>query len=133
MPRSADGPRMGSPSSVTRPSVPVWSPATSRSSVDLPHPEGPTITENCRSSTARETRSRAATGGLPRISKRTVTSSMDSMAPGVKRDQKVADQGSRRRRNCLKRRSVSRPSRPMVKTPSRITSVASPRMALRIM
>ena len=41
MPRSAPGPRTGRPSSSMLPVVGVSSPATMRSSVLLPQPEGP--------------------------------------------------------------------------------------------
>ena len=41
MPRSAPGAATGAPSSSTRPVVGVSSPATMRSSVDLPQPDGP--------------------------------------------------------------------------------------------
>ena len=43
MPRSAPGAATGVPSSTTRPVVGVSRPATMRSSVDLPQPEGPRI------------------------------------------------------------------------------------------
>ena len=47
--------------------------------------------------------------------------------------QKLADQGTSQRRSSLKIMSVMRPSTPIVRMPSRITSVKRPRMALRIM
>jgi hypothetical protein len=53
MPRSAPGPAMGLPSSTMLPLVGVSSPATMRSSVDLPQPEGPRMVMKSFSCTLR--------------------------------------------------------------------------------
>ena len=65
MPRSEPGPATGSPSSATRPAVGTSSPATMRSSVDLPQPEGPRMVMKSLSSTAIEVGSSARVGSPP--------------------------------------------------------------------
>ncbi|MNL64263.1 hypothetical protein D3C87_1884630 [compost metagenome] len=59
MPRSAPGPATGWPSSSTRPPEGVSSPATMRSSVDLPQPEGPRMVTKSLSRTSKSTGSSA--------------------------------------------------------------------------
>src|SRR5437773_11214312 len=66
MPRSAPGPATGMPSSNTRPAVGVSSPATIRNSVDLPHPDGPTMVMKSLSATASVVGCSASVGGPPR-------------------------------------------------------------------
>ena len=66
MPRSAPGPATGAPSSSTRPVVGVSSPATMRSSVDLPQPDGPRIVMKSLSATASDTGCSATVGAPPR-------------------------------------------------------------------
>src|SRR5438093_12268149 len=66
MPRSAPGPVTGAPSSSTRPVVGTSSPATMRSSVDLPQPDGPSTPMKSLSATASEVGSSARVGGPPR-------------------------------------------------------------------
>src|SRR5690349_22898211 len=66
MPRSAPGPVTGAPSSSTRPVVGVSSPATMRSSVDLPQPEGPSRQMKSLSATVSDVGSSARVGGPPR-------------------------------------------------------------------
>ena len=63
MPRSAEGPAIGRPSRVITPSVASARPAIRRSRVDLPQPEGPTITDSSRSGIASEMSSSAVTVG----------------------------------------------------------------------
>src|SRR5205814_5403281 len=65
MPRSAPGPVTGAPSSSTRPVVGVSSPATIRSSVDLPQPDGPSTQMKSLSATASDVGSSARVGGPP--------------------------------------------------------------------
>src|SRR4026209_2176537 len=65
MPGAAPGPTTGSPSSNTRPVVGRSSPATMRSSVDLPQPEGPRMQMNSASETRREAGSIARVAGPP--------------------------------------------------------------------
>ncbi len=59
MPRSAPGPVTGSPSSSTRPEVGESRPATMRSNVDLPQPEGPRMVTKSFSRTSKSTGSKA--------------------------------------------------------------------------
>src|SRR5436305_3173365 len=66
MPRSAPGPVTGAASSSTRPVVGTSSPATMRSSVDLPQPDGPSTPMKSLSATASEVGSSARVGGPPR-------------------------------------------------------------------
>src|SRR5205809_1962029 len=66
MPRSAPGPTTGMPSSNTRPAVGESRPATIRNSVDLPHPDGPTIVMKSLSATASVVGCSASVGGPPR-------------------------------------------------------------------
>src|SRR5213596_1124362 len=61
------------------PAVGWIKPATSRSRLDLPQPDGPTMTENSFSSTSREMRSSAVTGRPIRGVKRRTTLSMRSL------------------------------------------------------
>src|SRR5215470_14956302 len=63
MPRSAPGPRTGVPSDSTRPVVGWSRPATMRSRVDLPQPEGPSSTRKSWSSIVSEVGSSARVGG----------------------------------------------------------------------
>ena len=79
MPRSAEGPAIGRPSSVIRPAVTSAKPATRRSKVDLPQPDGPTITDSSRSGIASEMSSSAVTVRPLRPAKRTVTPSIRSL------------------------------------------------------
>ena len=58
-PMSCCGPVTGRPSSDTVPSVGLTSPATTLSSVDFPHPDGPTIVTNSPASTRMVTSSSA--------------------------------------------------------------------------
>src|SRR6266849_5813010 len=77
MPRSAPGPATGAPSSSTRPVVGRSSPATMRSSVDLPQPDGPSRQMKSLSATQSEVGSMARVGGPPRTpGKVRLTSSM---------------------------------------------------------
>src|SRR2546428_1062883 len=66
MPRSAPGPVTGAPSTSTRPAVGASSPATIRSSVDLPQPDGPSRQMKSLSATASDVGSNARVGGAPR-------------------------------------------------------------------
>ena len=66
MPRSAPGPVTALPSSRMRPVVGVSSPATMRSSVDLPQPDGPRMVTKSLSATARSVGSSARVGAPPR-------------------------------------------------------------------
>src|SRR5438270_2138267 len=66
MPRSAPGAVTGAPSSGTRPVVGRSRPATMRSSVDLPQPEGPSRQMKSLSATASDVGSSARVGGPPR-------------------------------------------------------------------
>src|SRR5262245_45950225 len=66
MPRSGPGPPTGTPSSSTRPLVGVSSPATMRSSVDLPQPDGPRIARKSLSATSKASGSMARVGARPR-------------------------------------------------------------------
>src|SRR5258708_33833071 len=66
MPRSAPGAATGAPSSSTRPMVGESSPATMRSSVDLPHPEGPRIVMKSLSATESDVGCNATVGARPR-------------------------------------------------------------------
>src|SRR5690348_15000328 len=79
MPRSLPGAVIGLPESRTSPSVGATNPATTRSRLDLPHPDGPTITENSLSSTSSAIRSSAVTGFPLRGVKRSVTPSILSL------------------------------------------------------
>src|SRR5438874_1008460 len=65
MPRSGPGLATGWLSSSTRPVVGVSSPATMRSSVDLPQPDGPRMAMKSLSSTLRSVRLSASVGGPP--------------------------------------------------------------------
>src|ERR1700682_1882647 len=77
MPRSAPGPVTGSPSRSTWPVVGRSSPATMRSSVDLPQPDGPSRQMKSLSATRSEVGSMARVGGPPRTpGKIRLTSSM---------------------------------------------------------
>src|SRR5918912_221363 len=73
MPRSAPGPRTSRPSRSTRPAVGRSSPATMRSRVDFPQPEGPRMVMKSFSATVRVIGSKARIGAAPRT-------------PGKKRD-----------------------------------------------
>ena len=66
MPRSGPGPVTAAPSSSTRPVVARSRPATMRSSVDFPQPEGPRMVMKSLSATLSETGSSA----LRRLSRR---------------------------------------------------------------
>src|SRR6266508_2231453 len=66
MPRSAPGALTGAPSSSTRPDVGASSPATIRSSVDLPQPDGPRIEMKSLSVTVSVVGSSATVGAWPR-------------------------------------------------------------------
>src|SRR6266404_4689885 len=66
MPRSAPGALTGMPSSSTRPAVGASSPATIRSSVDLPQPDGPRIEMKSLSVTVSVVGSSATVGAWPR-------------------------------------------------------------------
>jgi len=63
MPRSGPGAVTGAPSSITRPVLGESSPATMRSSVDLPQPDGPRRQMKSLSSTARSVFSSACVWG----------------------------------------------------------------------
>ena len=78
MPRSLPGPLMRAPSSEIAPSVGSIRPATRRSRLVLPQPEGPTMTENSLSSTSSEMFSSAVTGTPRRDVNRSATLSMRS-------------------------------------------------------
>src|SRR5690242_3621798 len=66
MPRSGPGTATGAPSSRTRPVVGRSSPATMRSSVDFPHPDGPRIVMKSLSLTRSVVGSSARVGAPPR-------------------------------------------------------------------
>ena len=66
MPRSAPGPVTGVPSSSTWPGVGRSRPATMRSSVDLPQPEGPRMVMKSLSATASVVGCSASVGVPPR-------------------------------------------------------------------
>ena len=78
MPRSRPGPLMRVSSSEIAPSVGSIRPATRRSRLVLPQPEGPTMTENSLSSTSSEMFSSAVTGTPRRDVNRSATLSMRS-------------------------------------------------------
>jgi hypothetical protein len=59
MPRSGPGPVTRWPLTTISPSVGSFRPAVRYSRLDLPQPEGPTMTANCWSGTSRETLSSA--------------------------------------------------------------------------
>lgn len=61
MPRAGSGPRTGAPSTVTSPFVGSTNPARMCRSVDLPHPEGPTIETNSPRRASRSSPSIAVT------------------------------------------------------------------------
>lgn len=83
MPRSAPGPVMALPSSRMWPVVGVSSPATMRSNVDLPQPEGPRMVTKSLSATARLAGSSARVGVPPRTAgKMRETFSMTSLLTG---------------------------------------------------
>src|SRR5437016_5167296 len=65
MPRSEPGPVTATPSRRTRPALGRSSPATIRSRVDLPQPEGPSRQMKSLSATASEVGSRARVAGRP--------------------------------------------------------------------
>src|ERR1700756_2589755 len=84
MPRSAPGALTGAPSSNTRPEVGASSPATTRSSVDLPQPDGPRIEMKSLSATVSVVGSSATVGGWPRPpGKMRLTASIASLLTGV--------------------------------------------------
>ena len=66
MPRSGPGSRTGTPSKRMRPVVGWSSPATRRSNVDLPQPDGPRMVTKSLSGIARLTGSNARVGFPPR-------------------------------------------------------------------
>src|SRR5690349_18546194 len=66
IPRSAPGARTTCPSRRTSPLVGVSSPATMRSSVLLPHPDGPRIVMKSLCATSSDVGSSACVGGPPR-------------------------------------------------------------------
>ena len=66
MPRSGPGSATGLPSSRMRPVVGRSSPATSRSSVDFPQPEGPRMVTKSLSATPSVVGSSARVGAPPR-------------------------------------------------------------------
>ncbi len=74
MPRSRPGPVTRASSSQMAPSVGSSSPATSRSRLVLPQPDGPTMTENSWSPTSSEMFSSAVTGAPVLGTKRSATS-----------------------------------------------------------
>src|SRR5690349_11614738 len=100
MPRSAPGPLTGAPSNSTRPAVGESRPATIRSSVDLPQPDGPRIVMKSLSPTARVVGCNASVGGPPRTPGNVrATPSIDSLliGPGEERaigpfEKKIGDQ-----------------------------------------
>ena len=67
MPRSAPGPAMLRPSSSTSPDVCRSSPATMRSSVLLPQPEGPRMVMKSFSATCRSVSCSATVGAPPLV------------------------------------------------------------------
>ena len=85
-PRSGPGPAIGRPSSVTCPDEAVSKPAMMLSSVDLPHPLGPTIVTNSPAAIVRSTCSSAVTLSPRAESKRFDTLAMaifgDAVMPG---------------------------------------------------
>src|SRR3990172_4007011 len=88
MPRSGPGLATARPSTSTRPVVGTSRPATMRSSVDLPHPDGPRMEIKSLSATARSTGSSARVGGRRRSPENTLetvsTTSFDMLErPGV--------------------------------------------------
>src|ERR1700729_3594525 len=93
MPRSLPGPRTLRLSRKIAPSVGSIRPATSRSKLVLPQPDGPTITENSLSSTSSEMFSSAVTGAPPLGIKRSATFSMCSFGVCRKLQHPVAQPG----------------------------------------
>src|ERR1700749_1231715 len=79
MQRSLPGLVTGRPATRIAPVVGSISPATRRRRLDLPQPEGPTITENSLSATPSEMWSRACTGLPLRGVNRSETSSISSL------------------------------------------------------
>src|SRR5690242_19149706 len=82
MPRSLPGLVTSRPATRIAPVVGSINPATRRSRLDLPQPEGPTITENSLSATSSEMWSSACTGLPLRGVKRSETSSISSLLIG---------------------------------------------------
>src|SRR5690242_15678039 len=78
MPRSLPGRITRLPSRKIAPDVGVLRPATRRKRLDLPQPEGPTMTANSCSLTSSEMPSSAVTGGAFFCSKRSTTLSIRS-------------------------------------------------------
>ena len=119
MPRSGPGPVTGLPSSVIAP-VDGWSrPAMSRSSVDLPQPDGPRMVTRSLSAIVRSVGSSARVGAPPRT-------------PGKHPRHVVDDElaharlhGNSRRLPHLNRKSEIRPITPMTMMPKMIWPVAS--------
>ena len=66
MPRSVTGPATRRPNTASSPFEGMMSPATSRISVDLPQPDGPTIATNSPRATSSETSSSASVSSGPR-------------------------------------------------------------------
>ena len=119
MPRSAPGPRTGSPSSSTSPCVGVSSPATMRSSVDLPQPEGPSTVMKSLSATSRSVGCSASVGA-PRF-----TPGKVRPTPRMRQAAHSEAQRNSARLARLKARSETSPITPMVMMPKMIWSVAS--------
>jgi len=132
MPRSGPGPVTGTPSRRTRPSVGVSSPATIRSSVDFPQPEGPRMVMKSLSATARRVGSSARVGGRPRRpGKVRATPSIRSFGKGSLGYRKY--QGNRRSLAALKRTSEMSPMMPITTMPKIICPVSRRRWESMIM
>ena len=119
MPRSGPGPATGVPLSRMRPELGRSSPATSRSNVDLPQPDGPRMVTKSLSATARLVGSSARVGAPRRTpGKVRETFSIASSAH-------ARLQGNSRRFPHLNRKSEINPITPITMMPKMICPVAS--------
>jgi hypothetical protein len=125
MPRSAPGPAMGLPSSTMLPLVGVSSPATMRSRVDLPQPEGPRMVMKSFSATLRSVACSATVPG-PLLAAKVFDSWVTVRIGLVGRSHRPnCAQGKSLRFSALNARSVTRPNTPITMMPKMIWSVAS--------
>ena len=123
MPRSAPGLRTAWPSSLTSPLVGVSSPATMRSSVLLPHPDGPRIVMKSLSVTAIDVGSSACVGGPP-CTPANVRETL-SIASALNLVPHTMAHGKSARLACLNERSEISPMIPIRMMPKMICPVLS--------
>ena len=81
MPRSPPGPVISWPSRIREPSVGSSSPATMRSTVDLPQPDGPSRAQSSFSATSKETSTTASMTSPEDVPKDLETCDTESFAP----------------------------------------------------